>query len=359
MSFHNKSSSSAPAEWDILLSSAQKNNAETILTLITQQGVDPNHANRISQSALHIASLWGHIESVEILLQCGANPNVANTMTGATPLHCAVQSTKASSFQRQVATIQALLEAGADASRGDFFGSTPLDYCQENDALVELLRVQVPPVFRAVDDKNVPQLESMLQADSSVVQSRHESRTPLLHVVHKLVDEPRDCYLEMMRILLQHGANPNEQPTAHRDGHFAVQQNPGDAALHQVCTALKDDSTNDIFQNAALLLKEEYDATVTPETQQLLHDAARRNQVDLVKFLIEKMGMNVNTRGRQGMTPLCFAARSGKTEMVEYLLQVEGIDVSIANDLGQTALVAARVNGEDDVVALLEQVSNK
>jgi ankyrin repeat protein len=71
------------------------------------------------------------------------------------------------------------------------------------------------------------------------------------------------------------------------------------------------------------------------------------------------MGMNVNTRGRQGMTPLCFAARSGKTEMVEYLLQVEGIDVSIANDLGQTALVAARVNGEDDVVALLEQVSNK
>jgi ankyrin repeat protein len=163
----------------------------------------------------------------------------------------------------------------------------------------------------------------------------------------------------MMRILLQRGANPNEQPTARRDGHFAIQQNPGDAALHQVCTALKDDSTNDILQNAALLLKEEYDATVTPETQQLLHDAARRNQVDLVKFFIEEIGMNVNTRGRQGMTPLCFAARSGKTEMVEYLLQVEGIDASIANDLGQTALDAARVNGEDDVVALLEHVSNK
>ena len=358
MAFNN-SANSAPAEWDFLLSSAQKNNAETILTLITKQGVDPNHANRISQSALHIASLWGHVESVETLLECGANPNVANTMTGATPLHCAVQSTKASSQERQVATIQALLDAGADASRGDFFGSTPLDYCQEGDtALAELLQVQVPPVFQSIDEQNVPQLESILQADSSVVQSRHESQTPLLRVVHKLVDEPHTCYLEMIQILLEHGANPNEQPTAHRNGHFAIQQDPGDAALYQICTALKANPGNDIFQTAALVLKQ-HDATVTPETQQLLHDAARRNQVDLCKFLIEKMEINVNTRGRQGMTPLVFAARSGKREMVEYLLNVEGIDVSIANDLGQTALDAASVNGKEDIVALLEHFANK
>jgi ankyrin repeat protein len=49
----------APAEWDLLLSAAQKNNADRIRDLLAM-GVDPNHANAVGQSALHIASLWGH-----------------------------------------------------------------------------------------------------------------------------------------------------------------------------------------------------------------------------------------------------------------------------------------------------------
>jgi hypothetical protein len=50
----------APPEWDMLLRAAQKNNAVEIHRLITEEGVSPNHANRVAQSALHIAALWGH-----------------------------------------------------------------------------------------------------------------------------------------------------------------------------------------------------------------------------------------------------------------------------------------------------------
>ena len=50
----------APPEWDQLLSASQKNLPDTIHSLVVDEGVDPSHANRVGQSALHIAALWGH-----------------------------------------------------------------------------------------------------------------------------------------------------------------------------------------------------------------------------------------------------------------------------------------------------------
>jgi ankyrin repeat protein len=49
-----------PPEWDLLLSASQKNNPDRIRALVTEEGVDVSHANQVGQSALHIASLWGH-----------------------------------------------------------------------------------------------------------------------------------------------------------------------------------------------------------------------------------------------------------------------------------------------------------
>lgn len=294
-------------------------------------------------------------------------------MTGATPLHCAIQSSKASSPDRQLQTVKALLDGGADPSIGDFFGSTAADYCQDGeDALKALLRIETPTVFGVIQRCNVQELESLLQQEnvSSVVQSRHESLTPLLYLVNMLVEENDDDdddeslsqkYLQMMELLLQHGADPDATPTAHRNGHLNVQEDPGEASLYRICAALKQndasvDSNRFItLKNAALILKK-YNATVSPTTQLLLHDAARRNQLEFSKFLVEDLGINVNTRGRQGMTPLQFAARSGKVEMVEFLLkQQEGIDITMQDDRGQTALDAARVNNKVDIVAILEE----
>jgi ankyrin repeat protein len=50
----------APPEWDRLLSACQKNDATLVRKLMEQEGVPASHANRVGQSALHIATLWGH-----------------------------------------------------------------------------------------------------------------------------------------------------------------------------------------------------------------------------------------------------------------------------------------------------------
>ena len=325
----------------------------------------------------HVFSTVSTVESVQALLECGANPNAANTLTGATPLHCAIQSSKATSFERLLQTVQLLLDAGADPSQRDFFARTPAEYCPNgDDALLDLLLMQVPvppSVFTAIQNKDTQLLESMLNEDATVVQSRHERLTPLLYVASTLIKECQDgdcraavVHEEMMRLLLKRGADPNETPTADRSGHWTAQQDPGAPALHRICVALKEDDVNDPIhykerrqrlQSAARLLHADYNAHVSPATEQLLHEAARRNQLHLATFLVQDLKISPNVKGRQGMTPLQFAARSGKTEMVEFLLGVEGIDVDFQDDRGQTALDAARVNGKDEIVALLEQYS--
>jgi ankyrin repeat protein len=50
----------APPQWDLLLSACQKNQPERVRQLIQEERVDPSHANRVGQTALHIAALWGH-----------------------------------------------------------------------------------------------------------------------------------------------------------------------------------------------------------------------------------------------------------------------------------------------------------
>jgi hypothetical protein len=50
----------APPEWDLLLSAAQKNQSDKIRDMIVKENVNASHANAVGQSALHIAALWGH-----------------------------------------------------------------------------------------------------------------------------------------------------------------------------------------------------------------------------------------------------------------------------------------------------------
>ena len=319
---------------------------------------------------------------MQVLLELGANPNATNVITGATPLHCAIQSSKAASVERRILTVKTLLDAGADPSRDDFFGRFPIDYWEDDEdedgVIKELLQAEttMPPVICAIRDGNLQELEQVLKHDPSVVKSRYKDCTPLLEVVNLLLEDntadDNHVHLDMLQLLLENGADPNATPAImRRNDHLHLQEDPGDgaAALHQICLALKDayaTNTNsageateyiDKLKHAAQLLQQ-YNATVSLNTQQLLHDAVRRNEMNMTRFLIHDMLVSPNVQGRQGMTPLQFAARSGRTEVVTFLLEQQDIRVDIQDERGQTALDAARLNNKNDIVALLEQHMN-
>jgi hypothetical protein len=134
-----------------------------------------------------------------MLIDLGANVNIQNEITGATPLHCAVQSTKSLETRTQV--IQLLLEKGkADVSLGDTYGTIPLNYCTEDeDGIMKLLQSVTPPIFIAIQDKKGEQIESILREDPTAVEVRYMLQTPLLLVVHQLLETSDMMQVQLLR----------------------------------------------------------------------------------------------------------------------------------------------------------------
>ena len=121
-----------------------------IIDALLQAGADPNQPGgksnepfktetmsigRTREHPLAIAITLGFPETVELLLEAGANPNQLFD-TGVTPLHLAVISARANIVEK--ATIaEALLEAGADPNRPDLTsGMTPLDFALHQNLAV-------------------------------------------------------------------------------------------------------------------------------------------------------------------------------------------------------------------------------
>ncbi|KAI2492480.1 hypothetical protein MHU86_22060 [Fragilaria crotonensis] len=353
-----------PPEWDRLLSACQKNDVDLVRRLISEEGVSPSHTNRAGQSALHIAALWGHLKCVEALIDAGANVDAKNNITGATPLHCAIQSSKAP--EKRLDVVRLLVERGkANPSIGDSHGSIPYDYCDEDDTdLKQLLLPVIPPIFKALLDHDVDQAQMILQEQPSAVEARHLSKTPLLVAVDLLMeDNESESYLHMLEILLQHGANPDAAATVDRGGHLQLPQGDEvDPPLYQVCCALKDAYRSDSRAAAVLILSRaaqmlvEHGACPTEATLFLVHDAARRGNVRFLDFMVTTLKIDINTPGRQGMTPLHFAARSGQTQMVQFLLQsYPDLNVAITDDQGKSPLDFATANNKVEIVQLLQE----
>ena len=309
---------------------------------------------------------------VEVVIDAGANVDAKNKITGATPLHCAIQSSKAP--EKRVDVVRLLLERGkADVAIEDSFGKVPYDYCNEDDnndvELKELLRPVIPPIFKALLEQDFEQAQTILQQQPSAVETRHLSKTPLLLVVDFLLEnknESEPC-LNMLEMLLKHGAKADAPATDNRNAEFQLPQGEEvDPPLHQFCCALKEAYRLDsnaaasvaaqrtLSRAAQLLL--EHGAQPTEATQFLVHDAARRGNERFLDFMVITVKIDINTPGRQGMTPLHFAARSGQTQMVQFMLQsYPDLNVAVKNDQGKSALDAAVANNQLEIVRLLEE----
>eukprot|EP01083_Nonionella_stella_P169056 572365_1 len=61
---------------------------------------------------------------------------------------------------------------------------------------------------------------------------------------------------------------------------------------------------------------------ISPSTTSILHDAARRGYIQTIRFWTEVLKVDINLKGRQGLTPLHFAARSGRVDVVKYILSL-------------------------------------
>ena len=132
---------------------------------------DPEHRRRF-EHLLHLAAQRGEADLVAERLSWGIDPNCTSPK-GRTPLMANVRSSCPS-----VATVQALLAAGADANLTDVSGLTALDYARR-----KLMKLQQrPPRPRrkspSLDENDQLQLSPKEQADLDRLRSELPGRDP-------------------------------------------------------------------------------------------------------------------------------------------------------------------------------------
>jgi len=371
----------------MLLSASQKNNADEVLRLLTNEGVPPSHSNVVGQTALHISALWGTVESMQVLINAGANVDAQNQIAKMTPLHCAIRGTFqsfAETHSRRVQCVKLLLKAGADVKLCDMKGKNAFesidDAIQETqmrnmgniEAEMKDMRealggagVNMSPLALYIETLDAEGVKDYLDggeddlADDDGGVSRVEMNKGLLAVVQKfrsfVDDNSTDLEYKLLRdmihCLLEAGADPNSHPM--------ISETPSpleEAPLHIISSSICSTSSITIVADvAAEIIKDllSHGAKISSVTMDLLPRAAHRGKLDAVKFLTESVGVNPNFRGRQGMTSLILSSRSGKTEVVQLLLENDSVDVGITDDAGKKAIDYASTNGKEEVVSLL------
>ncbi|MCL7035158.1 hypothetical protein MKW94_008251, partial [Papaver nudicaule] len=83
-----------------------------------------------------------------------------------------------------------------------------------------------------------------------------------------------------------------------------------------------------------------------------LHYAAIGGSMNVLKYLLEEMKVDIDVKDGSGQTPLSCAAREGRLAAVEYLIQM-GANPEITDDSNASPLHAAAVKGHKDILPLL------
>jgi len=100
-----------------LRAAAQRGNASLLQSVLTQKGININSADGLGNTALHYSAHHDHPATLEMLLEAGADPNVQNT-SGDTPLHKAIA-------KNSIPCIKALIEHGANPKTENKEKKTP------------------------------------------------------------------------------------------------------------------------------------------------------------------------------------------------------------------------------------------
>ena len=88
----------------------------------------------------------------------------------------------------------------------------------------------------------------------------------------------------------------------------------------------------------------------------ILDESVKYNNLELIKYLVEKKNLNPNVTNRKsGFTPFMQAVSYGYLELVKYLLSV-GVDTDIKDSFGLSAKDYARKLGQNNILEYLKSI---
>lgn len=304
-------------------------------------------------TALLHAAREGHDETVQELLDGGAKIDQPSAGDGTSPMLMALIN---GHFDLAVR----LLERGADPNVASHAGATPL-FAALNTHWAPKSRYPQQHVYMQQDHTYLDVMRKLLDAgaDPNARLTKHlwfmsynfdllqidaKGATPFWRAAYALD-------VEAMRLLTSHGADPSvttvKVPSRRysRGGeqadHSGLPPVPvGGPAVHPIHAASGVGYGQGFAANA--------------------HRHVPDGWLPAVRHLVEELGADVNARDHEGYSPLHHAAARGDNELIRYLVE-QGADVTVVSRRGQTTVDMAngpvqRIQPFPETVALLERL---
>jgi|GEM_PF-1030611 len=337
----------SPSENNIktFIKASEVGNNDRIISLL-KKGINPNVQDYSGNTALHKASLRGHVSTVKLLLENGADPNLLDENIKLTPLMLAaafgrkeivklllgynadINYKKNNGFTElgntalmsavssgKTDVVKLLLENGADPDIEDGYGKTALERAQK------------------ANNTECARIISEYMNNSGLIKSDITKYTPTDAEVKTFMDAARRGNNREIKELLDKGIDPN------------VVDDYGDSALANAC-AYKYAST------VKLLLESGADPNICGDLNlsTALMTAVTFNQKAITNLLLEHKA-NINQKDKKGSTALHRACMNDK-EMISILLQ-NGADIDAQINDGTTPLMSAVEADKPEIVKLL------
>jgi ankyrin repeat protein len=214
------------------------------------------------------------------------------------------------------------------------------------------------PLHLAVKSNNQEMLELLISAGADITIKNKENKTAL-HIAAGL------GFIEIAHILLQNGANVNEDT--------GYQNTPVFCAFEYQKIEMVDfliSKKADFYGRRDFFLINAINHNL-PDTikwliekgcninmklpldgeKSLLIDALEKDKMEAAKILIE-MGADVHEKDKSGKTPLHYASEKGQKEIVELLIK-KGSNINLLDSNHQTALTFAVKSNKPDIAELI------
>jgi ankyrin repeat protein len=291
-------------------------------------------------TALLHAAREGHIEVVETLLDHGADVDQVAGGDGSSPLVSAVQN---GHFDLSLV----LLERGADPNLATNTDNVAALFGVLQTQWANFTSHPQPRAHEYQDSTYMEVLKALVEAgaDPNISITRHlwywefsvgrvgldiTGATPFWRAAFALD-------VEAMKLLASHGADPSVPTRWDEVGMRGTRQEDGRSGDDSGLSPLAEGTSNMYPIHAAA--GGGWLGFVAVDMRQVPN-----NFFNAVKYLVEEHGADVSVPNSWGYTPLHYAAARGDNDLIEYLLS-KGADLSVVSRLGQSTVDMARGGG--------------